>query len=333
MLDQAIVFVTHSQSERVLRHFGRLRAETRGLLATFLCVHDPSQLEHDRRIRPGGKSETGKDMLATEFRVDETNDESLLPRRYAQMRRAKRSYNTGFTDLTYMPALSSRYLSSYDYVWVVEYDVDFAGNWREFFLVVMRSQADFLGANLYPRQAQDNWVQWSWFSTPPGVPHHQHVRSFNPISRFSRRMISLYLQAMQSDLWQGHTEALLPTIALEYGLSISDLGGRGPFCPEQWRGKNYHYDEGYRSGTFVHAPPVQFAYFHEKPGRFIARNVLYHPVKVDMSLGARAKLILHRLARSPMTPSVLGNFITQCQNRGDSLESRQNDDVEYCSRG
>jgi hypothetical protein len=71
MLDQAIVFVTHSQSEHVLGHFGRLHAETHGLLATFLCV---IPLENECRIRLGGNTETHEDMLATELRV---NEESL----------------------------------------------------------------------------------------------------------------------------------------------------------------------------------------------------------------------------------------------------------------
>ena len=46
MSDQAIVFLTHVQSERVFEHFRRLREETSGLLPTLLCIHDPSQLPH-----------------------------------------------------------------------------------------------------------------------------------------------------------------------------------------------------------------------------------------------------------------------------------------------
>lgn len=293
MLDQAIVFVTHRQSERIVRHFERLCAETHGLLASFLCVHETSPAE--RRVISGENGR--KASLAPDFHIGAERGQRILPQRFAQMRRSHRFYNSGFTDLTYMPALSSSDLNAYDYVWVVEYDVDFAGNWRNFFGSFMGSRADFLGANLYPRRIEDDWVQWSWFRTPAEVPYQQHVRSFIPIIRLSRRMISLYIEVMQSDLWQGHTEALYPTIALHYGLTISDLGGEGPFCPEQWRGKNYHYNKAYRLGTFIHAPPVQFCYFHENPDGFLERNSLYHPVKVDMSLRARAKLFLRSLLR------------------------------------
>lgn len=102
-------------------------------------------------------------------------------------------------------------------------------------------------------------------------------------------MIAVYVQAMQSDAWFGHTEALYPTIAWSNRLTISDLGGRGPYCPDELHGKNYHYDDGYPSGTFIHAPAVRNVYFHEEPEQFIQRNLLYHPVKVNARLRARLK--------------------------------------------
>jgi hypothetical protein len=57
----------------------------------------------------------------------------------------------------------------------------------------------------------------------------------------------------------GHTAALYPAIAWSYRLTISDLGGRGPFCPEELQGKNYHYD-GYSTARNV--------YFHGRPEQF-----------------------------------------------------------------
>jgi hypothetical protein len=243
MSDQAIVFLSHNCSRRVLRHFRRLGAETQGLLSTFLCVHDPRQ--PDSRAR------------------------RLLAFRDAELRR-------------------------YDFVWLIEYDVDFAGNWRDFFLGTMGSKADFIGANIQPRHPEDDWPHWSWFRSPAEIPDDKHLRSFNPICRFSRRMIAVYVQAVQNDVWFGHTEALYPTIAWSHRLTISDLGGRGPFCPKELHGKNYHYDDGYRSGTFIHAPPVRNVYFHEKPHQFIRRNLLFHPVKVHAPLRARLKRYCER---------------------------------------
>ena len=47
----------------------------------------------------------------------------------------------------YFPAPTSVAMTMF---WVLEYDVDVAGNWRDFFLITMQSKADFIGANIQP---------------------------------------------------------------------------------------------------------------------------------------------------------------------------------------
>jgi hypothetical protein len=209
-------------------------------------------------------------------------------------------------------------MRGYEYIWLIENDVDYAGNWRDFFGSTMQNQADFLSTYIYPRDQNVKWEHWSWFTTPPEVPFYQHTSSFNSIVRFSRRMLSIYVKSVRNNLWQGHTEALWPTIARHSGLTICDLGGIGPFCPESWLDKHYHNpsvhgwnnlepgrgdlpylpvppfwlsngSKGQPTAgtsnavdkvTFICGPPnVQSAYFHEAPARFMERDVLYHPVK------------------------------------------------------
>lgn len=231
---QAIVFLTHVESERIFRHFVRLREETKGLLSPILCIHDPVRSAAKRvlaRIRGN--------IPTPHIRVDAKIGARLLPNRYAQMQRLGRWYNTGFTDLAYVPALLSGRLREYDFVWCMENDVDYAGSWRDFFGSAMEKQADLLSTYIYPRNQNINWQHWSWFKTPPEVPFYQHTSSFNSIVRFSRRMLSTYVKSVQNDLWQGHTEALWPTIAQHNGLTICDMGGMGPFCPESWLDKHY----------------------------------------------------------------------------------------------
>jgi hypothetical protein len=314
---QAIVFLTHVESVRVFLHFERLQEETKGLLSPILCIHSPVRSTGKRiveRIRGTGN------IPAPYLRVDAKSGARLLPNRFAQMQRLGRCYNTGFPDLAYMPALLSERMRGYEYIWLVENDVDYGGNWRDFFRGTMGSHADLLSTYIYSRTQDSDWDHWSWFQTPPEVSFNHHTSCFNPIVRFSRRMLSIYVKSVQNDLWQGHTEALWPTIARHNGLTICDLGGIGPFCPEPWRDKHYHNpynrEPGYgdlphlpkppfwlsdgsegRSGTrtgssrtagctladkvtFIDAPNVQNAYFEEDPTRFLERNVLYHPVKV-----------------------------------------------------
>ena len=51
---QALVFVTHIESEPVRKHFLRLKVETQGLLDVFLCVHEPAQRSGEPLPADGG---------------------------------------------------------------------------------------------------------------------------------------------------------------------------------------------------------------------------------------------------------------------------------------
>jgi hypothetical protein len=114
----AAVLVTHIESDAIGQHFKRLKADTRGLLDVFLCVHESA--EHVA----GG--------LAADFRVSSFDEASTLPNRYAEKMRRGGSITPGFADLTYMPVLLAQ-LSNYSHIWVLEYDLDFAGAWDAFF--------------------------------------------------------------------------------------------------------------------------------------------------------------------------------------------------------
>ena len=50
-----------------------------------------------------------------------------MPRRYRDMHRLGRWYNKGFTDLAYLAAMIGNQLRQYEYIWLVENDVDYAG--------------------------------------------------------------------------------------------------------------------------------------------------------------------------------------------------------------
>jgi hypothetical protein len=337
MSDQAIVFLTHFKSKRVFRHFQRLQDETRGLLETLLCIHNPVRQRHkSQRILAALPPLAKASLPAPDFEIDLESGRSLLPNRFVQMRERNAWYNLGFTDLAYMPALLSKRLSRYEYIWVLENDVDYAGNWRDFFNNTMGSRADLLSSYIYTRNQNSDWEHWTWFNAPAEVSFDHHTSSFNPVVRFSRRMLTTYVKSVRNDLWRGHHEALYPTIARHNGLKICDLGGAGAFCPKQWRDKHYHnplvnrwnnrepgrgelppnssfwFSDGgeRRQGvitgvsktaycnpadkvTYICAPNVQSAYYHETPIRYLERGVLYHPVKV----GQARFLILRRLLR------------------------------------
>jgi hypothetical protein len=267
---QAVVFLTHIASPRIIYHFLRLKAETRGLLDSYLCVHNGANYSRD-----------GNHIA--DFAVSSRDEEKTLPIRFAEKVRRGGTITPGFPDLAYMPALLSRRLSEYDYIWMVEYDVDFAGHWREFFRPVVSSRADLIGTTLYPQADCPGWDHWKWFEPPGAVSKRHYIRSFNPIARFSRRMLDAYSKAVREGTWRGHSEALFPAIASYNGFCFEDLGGAGPFTPQTFLGKNYlntPSPEGFLTpGTFVHAPAILTAYFHEAADDFIPHGYLYHPVK------------------------------------------------------
>jgi hypothetical protein len=103
------------------------------------------------------------------------------------------------------------------------------------------------------------------------------LRAFLPVARFSRAMLSAYVEELQAPEWRGHFEAVVPTVAANRGLLVEDLGGDGPFVPIGWRDRHY-------STAFDWRPPVAESYFHEDRSQFLQSNLLHHPVKIDRAL-------------------------------------------------
>jgi hypothetical protein len=249
----------------------RLKTETRGHLDVFLCIHCN-----------GGHP--ARDVA--DFVISGQDEEKILPVRFAEKMRRGGGVTPGFVDLVFMPVFLSLISSGYEYCWKLEYDVDFAGHWTEFFLPLLSSQADLMGTTFYAQAECPGWLLWAWFKTPEAVSRKHYIRSFIPIARFSRRMLQAYVTAVEQGTWSGHLEALFPAIASYNGFSLEDIGGNGRFTPTSRRGKNYINTpsaDGYLiPGTFVDKPAVGAAYFHEAPERFFPRGYLWHPIKPDL---------------------------------------------------
>jgi hypothetical protein len=269
---QAIVFLTHILNGSIRSQYARLKREAAPYATTFLCYHATTQARLPDRL----------------FRVDivirPEDGERVLPVRAAQMRERARTtkakYNGGFPDLALMPALLHPKLAGFDPIWMVEYDADFAGDWGDFFRRAEGARADLLTAYVKRRDDDPEWMPWTWFLAPPGVPKAEYLSSFNPVARYSRRFIDTYLQTIATGEWAGHTEALYPTIARHAGLDIADLGGRGEFVPPGWEELNY---TGRLSsdprGSFRYRPDVGQRYFHQDPDAFALPGKLHHPIK------------------------------------------------------
>jgi hypothetical protein len=251
------VFVTHFLNDRVLEHFARLKKQS-GYLIDW-------QLFHNR------------------WRIDDfIGHRAQLPPvlRGPRLDQALRhgSFYGGYLDVLW---ISLALATGRRYVWVLEYDVDYSGDWGTFFGQFRRNYVDLLGTTLNPADLDPDWVHWHKAVNPPYVSPRLRTRAYLPILRVSRRFLNVYRRVVCTGEWEGHYEFLSPTIALTFDLSIEDIGGAGPFTPARRIGRNYMNtanDVALSPGTFVCAPSMT-TYFHESPHQFHCRDMLYHPVK------------------------------------------------------
>jgi hypothetical protein len=271
MQKHAAIFLTHIEDERIFRSFQRLQQQAGSLIDMHLCMNDSAAPYRSKLARHRHSSTTDHDAR------------DIMPVRVQQMVARGNGLIPGICDLAYVPAALSPSLAAYEYVWFIEYDVDFAGHWGTLFTSLHDSRADLLTTTLYPKADCPDWAHWLWLQTPSGLRDDQRIRCFAPIARFSRRFLQVYVEAINSLAWRGHHEALYPTIAKHSGLTIEDIGGSGPFTPPERRTRHYLNNPGkdgeLRSGTFVFQPVQQFSYFHEAASEFKLRDLLYHPIK------------------------------------------------------
>ena len=256
------LFLTHQRCDRIERHLERLRAETAGLFPWELVFNG------DGLYRP-----------KVSFPYRPASKE--IPYRYKDYRRHG-GLMGGRLDVLLIPLIVA---SQADYVWVMEYDVDYSGHWSRFFSQFQASRADLLSTTVVPYEQSREWFYWPSAQPPTEVPQSVWLRAFHPIMRISRRFALWYCEEMKRSDWRGHYEYTLPTSAAWGGFEVEDIGGEGALCPASRRGGNYQNTpdcEFLTPGTFVWRPAWE-TYFHESPESFEQTDMLYHPVKPDVA--------------------------------------------------
>jgi hypothetical protein len=157
--------------------------------------------------------------------------------------------------------------------WVVEYDVRYSGRWSRFLRAFEDDPADLLVPGLIPRISDPDWYNWPSLQAPMPVPESRQWRAFLPIYRASAAMMRV-MDAAYREGWGGHCEATWPTLGMEAGLTVLDLGGDGPMTPGRYRGRHYTntpLQVNLAPGTLVFKPPLY---------RMGTRSdMLWHPVK------------------------------------------------------
>ena len=131
-------------------------------------------------------------------------------------------------------------------------------------------------------------MHWSWFRSPQDVDPENVVRGFFPVVRLSRRFIEMF--SRKAEKWEGHPEALYPSMALHAGLTLEDMGGDGPMTKPSRRGKVYSNTRAHQidAGTFRVYPPVDTHYFPNRT-EAVPANLLWHPVKTEAHKAKRRR--------------------------------------------
>ncbi len=144
----------------------------------------------------------------------------------------------------------------YRHYWVIEYDVRYSGDWKDFFGSFADNKSDLLGATLFDFDFRPGWAHWESYESASPAPLNERVRATLSAYRLSDRALSAIDQAYREGT-SGHYEVAIPTILKSRGLVIEDMGGNGPYVAAG--NINRHYTNtpqtpGLAPGTFVLHP-------------------------------------------------------------------------------
>ena len=170
--------------------------------------------------------------------------------------------------------LFAKGIPAFNYLWRVEYDARYTGDWSRLFRHFSRNRSDLLATTIFRYNFRPGWNWWKSLKSPRApLKKSSLIRGFLPIFRLSRNACTL-LDRSYREGWTGHYEVAIPTILSHHGCSIEDIGGDGEFVNS--KNKNRFYTNtpsapGLAPGTFV-CPPYSC-------GSLDIPNMLYHPVK------------------------------------------------------
>ena len=163
---------------------------------------------------------------------------------------------------------------TFSFLWRVEYDVRFSGDWKILFRHFVDNDSDLLGTTFYRYEFRPGWNWWKSVKSPDReLKKEELLRGFLPIFRLSHSSCNILTSAYRKG-WTGHLEASVPTILQCNDCTIEDVGGDGEFVRPENRNRFYTNTPsapGLAPGTFV-CPPHPCQYSN-------VPNMLYHPVK------------------------------------------------------
>ncbi|MCD7936837.1 MAG: glycosyltransferase [Tannerellaceae bacterium] len=165
----------------------------------------------------------------------------------------------------------------YDYYWVIEYDVDFTGNWTVFLNAFHDIPADLLSSHIQRYEQSPGWPWWNTlYLKDYSLSTDQLVRSFNPVYRLSVCALTLLDEVLQQHNC-GHHEVFIPTLLAYHGYTLVDFGGKGEFVLPGYEERFYLAEDKQREvlpeGTMCFRPVFK------EIRTYNLQDKLFHPYK------------------------------------------------------
>lgn len=276
MKKTAVLFLAHSMNAELLRRFRLIADQLPGGVEAFFAL-DATRTRVCDRISKKLARQTNLFIFSREIL-------SKLPYRRAREEWRGRSVVPGLQDL--VPQLFRRLNPEFDYIYFVEYDILYTGEWKNFFAHFQESDASFLTTSIAPKSEVPVWEHFATFQPDRPLPETHIIRGFMPICRYSTEGL-LALEERYRRGWRGHHEVLVPTAILDAGLKLEDFGGDGSFVRKGNENRFYtssRLAENFAPGSFVFIPGPS-----EVPRD---RPVLMHPCKTSLGLDLRTLIDL-----------------------------------------
>lgn len=170
---QLILYICHIVNEETLWRYRRLKEDVSPLNMDVLWVYNQKP----------GVSVSFPDYVWYDSITDE---EVYAGVEYAAPDAAGMSLQ--FQGPNYMAMKMALKYDKYDYVWYLEYDVCYSGNWKTFFDKMNTLAHDFICERVTSRYNEPNWFWWKY--SREFKPWNRSFKSVNCISRLSRRFIN-----------------------------------------------------------------------------------------------------------------------------------------------
>lgn len=258
-MKRAVLFVSHFINESYLKRYLKLNKDLKGQYDVYWLFQKDNGISdiplHQMNINVEG------------FTIDDLNNLNYNP-----------VYECFFGSEHFLDLYFTQRHPEYEYIWSIEYDVVFSGNWRVLFDSFNYNNADLLSSHIaHYCESNKNWLWWSSlsFNSKDLLPSKKWVKSYNPIHRYSRQALQFLDVYLQREGNSGFSEALVATILYNNGFVLEDFGGTGEFVSSGNHNRFYIQREGIHQGTMRWRPDYLLSDINKKS----ISNKLFHPVK------------------------------------------------------